>query len=210
MTTRDLCERAAALVGAAARDDLDVWPYILHRSELREPFRSIKLAGWAGPLEDLRFQSEIEDLIGWRGRGPCLVVSGDSWPTVAAVVLHEMAHVFECGWSFPEDEPQPSEMPPEQLAEWETIGRAMKGDWSRLSHGLDFHRALFHLVARCPFDRELASLEDQIPAAESYGWTDWFTIRRTFSAEVWERRHEPIRVILADPPPDDAVELFRV
>ncbi len=208
MTTRELCERAAVLVGAAARDEIN-WPvYVVHRSELPEPYRSIKLAGWAGPLEDLRFRSEIEDLIGWCGRGPLLVVSGDNWQTVAAIVVHELAHVFECGWLFPEDEPQPPVMPPEQFADWETIGREMKGDWSRLSHGLDFHRALFHLVARCPFDRELASLEDHVPAAESYGWADWYTLRRSFSSEVWERRNEPIRAILESPPPDDAVKLF--
>jgi hypothetical protein len=209
VTTRDLCERAAALVGAAACDDLDVCPYVLHKSELPEPYCDLPVAGWTGPADDLRFRETIADLVGWSGRGPVIVVSGGDWPTVAAIAIHEGAHILESDWTYPEDESRDL-APADAVLAWAVNAVEMTSDWSRADHGLAFHRALFHLVARCPFDPELPSLEDQIPAAESYGWADWYTLRRSFSPEVWERRNEPIRAILADPPPVDAVELFRV
>lgn len=207
MTARQLCERAAVLVGAVARDDLDVWPYVIHRDELPKPFCDLPVAGWTAPADDLRFRDVIDELIGWSGRGPVIVTSGDDWQTVAAVSLHEAAHVIESNWRYPEDESR-ALAPTEVFVARAVDGVQMKSDWSRQVHGLRFHRCLAHLMGRVPFCRELGALDDVIVAAESYGWPNWFTIRRAFSCEVWERRNEPIRSILESPAPAEAAELF--
>jgi hypothetical protein len=204
--TRDLCERAAALVGAAVRDDLD-WPvYVLHRDELREPYCSVPAAGWFDPRGWERHRETVIELTGDDEPGPVLVVSGSDWLAVAGLAIHELAHLIDDGWSL---DPAGDCPPVERVVEHLTISAAdMRGRLSRLFHGLRWHRCLAHLMGRVPFSRELGALDDVIVAAESYGWPKWYTVRRTFSAEVWERRNEPIRVILADDPPAEAVALF--
>jgi hypothetical protein len=209
VTTRELCERAAVLVGAAARDDLEDVPYVLHMAELPEPYRSAPLGGWAGAHDDLMFRDVIDDLLGWDGRGPTIIVSGSNWPTIAAIALHEAGHVLEHDWKF-QTEPSPEIVSEQAFLTWAESPDGLKSDHSRWSHGLRWHRALAHLVSRIPWDPELIDVNELVHAGEVYGFPTWPTIRREFSREVWERRNEPIRAILADPPPVDAVELFRV
>ncbi len=208
MTTRELCERAAALVGAAARDDWDVWPYVLHKCELGEPFCGLPPAGWASPNDDVRFRGLIDRLIGWRGRGPLLVVSGEDWPQVAGIAIHEASHVLASpDWTFddPDERPACDELMV-MAARVATSTRA--GGASKECHGLTWHRAICHLSARVPWERELADLEDWLVAGDAYEWPAWPTIKRAFSAEVWERRNEPIRRILESDPPPEAAALF--
>jgi hypothetical protein len=202
-----LAERAAQFIFCAARDDLDDVPYTLHMTELPEPFAGLPVGGWAGPADDLRFRDQIEALIGWRGRGPLIVLSGDSWPTVAAIAVHEAAHVLESDWTFDESESR-ALAPPEACVAYAHAATNTTSDRSRRDHGLRFHRSLSHLVARIAFDPENWGFDDRIGCGADYGFAQWSEIRRTFSAEVWERRYEPIRRILESDPPPEAARLF--
>ncbi len=208
MTARELCERAAGLIYLAVRDELDDVPYVLHRDELPEPYPGAQVGGWTGATEDLRFRELIDDRIGWGGRGPLLVVSGDELPVVLAVTAHELAHVIERGWRFPEGEAL-DYLPAEGFMNWTSTASAeMRAEESRKAHGLQWHRALAHLVARCPFDPDTHDFDVWTSTGESYGWPAWPTIQSEFSGEVWERRREPICSILESPPPDGAAKLF--
>jgi hypothetical protein len=207
MTPRHLAERAAQFIFCAARDDLDDIPYTLHMTELPPPFDSLPVGGWVGPADDLRFRDQIDDLIGWTGRGPLIVLSGESWPAVAAVAVHEAAHLVETDWTFSNPDERPVN---ETLAVlgMKLLAEEASGTISREMHGLRFHRSLSHLLARIPFDRENLDIDLWLCCGDIYGYPDWPTIRRTFSQEVWERRHEPIRSILESDPPPESVRLF--
>jgi hypothetical protein len=209
VTTRELCERAAGLIYPAVRDDLDGRPlYVLHIDELPAPYNEATVRGWARADDDLRFRELIDERIGWGGRGPCIVVSGDCMLSVCGVAVHEVAHGIERGWTYPDGEPiNPS--PPEQFIAWTDEQRAqVKGDLQRYSHGLAWHRALAHIVARVKWGRSLEEINGWIGAGVNYDYPEWGLIRGGFSEEFWTRQNEPIRQILASAPPESAVKLF--
>lgn len=209
MTPRELCERAAGLIYPAVRDDLDGRPlYILHQSELPAPYGEATVRGWTRATDDLRFRELIDERMGWRGRGPCVVVSGDDMLSVCGVAVHEVAHVIERGWTYADGEPI-DPVPPEKFVSWTTEQQAaIKGDQSRLLHGMAWHRALCHIVARVKWGRDLEVINGWIGAGVNYGYPEWLTIRRAFAPEFWTQLDQPIRSILETPPPDGAAELF--
>jgi len=208
VTPRELSERAALLILGAAREDFDDPPYVLHMRELPEPFASLPVGGWAAPADDLRFKNLIHELIGWSGRRPCIVVGGDDWHRGAGVAVHEISHILATPhWTFSDPDERPIGEPLAALG-LEMVANDTNGDISREMHGLQFHRAICHLLGRVPFDPRNGIIEDHVVAGDHYGWPDWWTIRRAFSSEVRKHIDEPIRLILESDPPEEAVQLF--
>jgi hypothetical protein len=128
--------------------------------------------------------------------------------SVCGVAVHEVAHAIERGWTYPDGEPI-DPRPPEQFIAWTDKQRAeVTGDPSRTCHGLAWHRALAHIVARVKWGWDMAEINGWIGAGSNYGFAEWLLIRRALGEELWDRRNEPIRAILESPPPDGAAKLF--
>jgi hypothetical protein len=202
-----LCQRAAQLLRVAAPDDFMGPVYVLRKHTLPEPFRSLPAGGWAGPCEDIRFRQVIEKRLGWQERGPCLIVTGQKWAKLLPIVLHEAAHVIAEGWPFDD----PNEQPGDErmtVAVANFVLSDLKSVLSRKSHDLKYCRSLAHLCGRIPWSTDNGCFEERVFQSERYGLPEWRTIRRTFSAEVWERRYEPVRSILESPCPEEAARLF--
>ncbi len=181
--------------------------YVLRKHTLPEPFRSLPAGGWAGPCEDIRFRQVIEKRLGWQERGPCLIVTGQKWAKLLPIVLHEAAHVIAEGWPFDD----PNEQPGDErmtVAVANFVLSDLKSVLSRKSHDLKYCRSLAHLCGRIPWSTDNGCFEERVFQSERYGLPEWRTIRRTFSAEVWERRYEPVRSILESPCPEEAARLF--
>lgn len=207
--TLKLCERTTGLIYPAVRDDLGGRPlYVLHVAELPPPYDAATVRGWTGATEDIRFRALIDERIGWRGRGPCVVVSGDCLLSVCGVAVHEIAHCIERAWTYEDAEPL-DPFPAERFIDWTDEQRNQTtGECSRASHGLAWHRTLAHIVARVNWGRELEEINGWIGAGSTYSYSDWRAIRFAFRSELWTRRDEPIKAILASPAPAEAVQLF--
>lgn len=205
--TLNLCQRAAQLLRVAAPDDFTGPLYVLRKWTLPEPFKSLPAGGWAGPCEDIRFRQVIERRLGWQGRGPCLIATGQAWAKLLPIVLHEAAHVLAKDWTFDDPNEQPAD-DRQTLAVANVVLSDLKSVWSRMDHDLRFCRSLAHLCLRIPWSTDNGCFEERVFQSELYGLADWQTIRRTFSQEVWERRDEPIRSILDSPYPEKTITLF--
>ena len=182
--------------------------------------------GCTSGVFDLKLRRRLEGAGRWAGRGfACLVCEQRIFGEFAGqadriarflrnVVLHEFAHwitwsamhvgptvnwpggdVFDYGARFADAGEQPAFQPVPATKPWD-------------GHGADFIRAACHVADRARESGCRVWVGDLDVADHYYGLSPVFLYSISLADELDRRRHEPLRQILASPPPTAFQDLF--
>lgn len=101
-TPAALTAEAEALLVRIAPHELAAHPvYVIHKGDVPGEFGGgSRWGGWTSGTADLQLRAVIGER--WRGRGPCLVASGEDRIGFLACAVHEFAHRLHDGLIDPE------------------------------------------------------------------------------------------------------------
>lgn len=194
---------AEDLLRRIAPHELAVTPvYVVSKSAVPVEFGGgSRWGGWTSGTLDL----ELRELIGdrWRGRGPCVVASGDDRTAFLACAVHEFAHRLD-------DElvaAPPTDFRPADAARHtsNSLSEAHSIDRQTRHHAPSFVRLVMHLGFRAE-----AAGEPVLGDCVGYRWLAPYTVDffRCLYADMTAHSGRPLAGLKHTPPPRELADLW--